>query len=178
MNNSDLQYYPRTTLVSVLGWVSLAGGVLLALMITMITTVLIYVERMDEGDLWSAEELALMPAGTHHIFDHFTLFGSLLVAACVLTAVAGFGVVRRRDWGRKIMIFLLAASIVLVFAAIPTSFMDQGSEDLPINPIIFKIFGVIEAVMALALHGWLIWKLRTPPIRGEFVEPRPESLIR
>lgn len=178
MNNSDIQHHPRTTLVSVMGWVSLVGGILLSLLIILNTALLFYIQQMDEGPLFSEEELAMMPSGFDVFTSHLVLFGSVAAVSSILTAVAGFGLVRRRDWGRQIIIFLLAASIVLVFAVIPTSFMDSGGEDLPINPLMLKIFGVIEAVMAIALHGWLIWKLRTPQIRGEFVEPRSESLTR
>ena len=178
MNNSNIQHHPRTTLVSVLGWVSLVGGILASLLAILYTALIYYMQRMDDGELWSQEELAAIPEGFHFFLDHMVLIGSFAGVYSLMTALAGFGVVRRRDWGRKIFIFLLAASIVLVFATLPTTFREWGAEGQHNFQFVAIFFGIVEVVMTIVFHGWLIWKLRTPKIRGEFVEPRPESLIR
>ncbi len=150
----------------------------MALMITLNVVMLSYLKRVNDGEILPAEDMAQMPSGALFYLDHMVLFGALSIAAALLMAVAGFGVIRRRDWGRKLGIYLLASSIVLAFATIPTSFIGQDGAPAANGRYFYAAITVGQALLSAALHGWLIWKLRTPAIRGEFVEPRSESTTR
>ncbi len=178
MNNADVEPAPRTTLVSIFGWVSLVGGILMALVVTLNVVMLSYLKRMNDGEILPAEDMAQIPSAALFYLDHMVLIGALSIAAALLMAVAGFGIIRRRDWGRKLGIYLLASSIVLAFASIPTSFMGQDGALSANERYFYAAISVVQALLSAALHGWLIWKLRTPAICGEFVEPRSESITR
>ena len=175
MKNTQIEFVPRTTLVSIFGWVSLVGGVLMALLTALNLVLFFYMQRANGGEFLPPEEMAQIPAGALIYLDYLPVFGAVSIAAALLMAVAGFGVIRRRDWGRRLGIYLLAISIIFAFATIPASFMNPGTESPAGGRYFVAILSAVQALVSAALHGWLIWKLRTPAVRGEFVEPRSES---
>ncbi len=178
MNNSSIEYHPRTTLVSLFGWVSLVGGLLMAALLTLNMLLLSYAMKANGGEILPPEEMAQIPPGAMVYLDHINAIWTVSIIAALLMAAAGFGVVRRRDWGRQLGIYMLAGSIILAFISLPASFMGSRGE-LPASGQTFVIIlSAVQALASAALHGWLIWKLRTPAVRGEFVEPSSESLTR
>jgi NADH:ubiquinone oxidoreductase subunit K len=178
MNNSSIEYHPRTTLVSLFGWVSLVGGLLMAALLTLNMFLLRYAMRVNGGELFPPEEMAQIPSGALVYLNHINTIWTVSIIAALLMAVAGWGVVRRRDWGRQLGIYMLAGSIILAFISIPASFMGSRGDVSAGGQIFVIILSVVQALASAALHGWLIWKLRTPAVRGEFVEPPSESLTR
>ncbi len=177
MNTTTIQPCPRSTLVSIFGWVMLVLGILLTLVFLLNLVLFSLVIQAEGTELVSAEELADMPALIPRVMEHMGLVLGVMIILSLVGAVAGFGVVRRRDWGRRLSIFLLAASIV--WALVGGAMGMEGLGDFPgpegenMGPIIMAM-NLGSVLLTAVLHGWLIWKLRTPEVRGEFVDS-PDS---
>ncbi len=178
MNSTTIQPYPRTTLVSIFGWVMLVVGILMTLVFILNLVLFSLVIKNESAELLPAEELAELPAFIPWVMEHMGLVLGVMIILSLVGAVAGFGIVKRHDWGRRLSIILLAASIV--WALVGGAMGMKGLGNLPeyegeiMGPVIIAI-NIGSVLLTVVLHGWLIWKLRTREIRGEFVESLSES---
>ena len=179
MNATNIQPRPRTTLVSVFGWVMLVLGIIMALVGILNLVIFSLVSQSDDAELVSREDMVDLPAIIPWVVENINLILAGLIVSSLLMAVAGFGVVKRQNWGRQLSILLLAVSIVWAFAGGGMGMMGQGdspeSGSVLLGPIVVAM-NIGLALLTAALHGWLIWKLRSPEIRGEFVESPAESI--
>ena len=175
MPNSKIQPQPRTTLVSVLGWMMLVVGLLITLAITLNLLLMVLASQGEGLDLVSLEG---MPPISVWLLENIMVLMILMIISGAATATAGLGVVWRREWGRQLCIVLLALSIVwaLISGAIGLMGMDDmlGPDAGTMGPLML-VFNLGSVLFTVVLHGWLIWKLRTMKIRGEFVESPSES---
>ncbi len=177
MESTTTQARPRTTLISVFGWVMLVVGALTTAVSTINLVLLSWMASENGGELIPAEDLAELPPLFSWTVDNLIPVLGFMIVSSVFMAVAGFGVVRRQNWGRLLSIILLAGSIVggFVTAWFGMRTSAEMAEDLQLGLVLVTAYNIGLAVLTAALHGWIIWKLRTPAIRSEFVDTRFES---
>jgi len=175
---SRIQYHPRTTLVSAFGWVMLVMGVLMTLTLLLNLVFMVILSQQSGEPLFPLEELGEVPGYVSWILENIIEVLILMLISALTMASAGFGVIRRREWGRQLSIILLALSIAqtAVGTIAGLAGMDEYLNSLSgVAGPIFLAINLGSLLLAAALHGWLIWKLRTVKIRGEFVESPAES---
>lgn len=182
METPMLERRPRSGALSVFGWVMLLTGALGSALGFVNLVVFSLVGRQGGMNLVPPEDLEMMSPVFLKVMDHLTLIIALVWVVCLLTAAAGFAVVRRWDWGRRLSIFLLAASILFTFVGMVIGFRGnaqlQASADLPISPLFMSLYNIGVTLVTVVLHGWIIWWLSTKKIRAEFQVSRSESRSR
>ena len=179
MNATLIPSRPRSTLVSVFGWVMLVIGCFGTLCSVLLMGLAMVALEQGGEELFPADQMAELPATMLLVLDNLNLILTLTIVSFLLMAVAGFGVIRRRDWGRLLAMILLALSIITAPAGPVLSYLGMSGEQVSANnvlpPLLVLLYNIGLAVLTVVLHGWLLWKLRTIEIRGEFVETPTES---
>ncbi len=170
MAEKEIQPRPKTAPVTVFGWFMLIVGSLSVLMFGGLGALLAVARKEADGELFPAEDLAELPPAMLMYVEHLNAILILFFISSLLLLLAGLGIIKRKEWGRQLGVFLLAVSILT--SVVSTVAGLQGANPAGLALVLLNI-GL--AVLTTVLHGWLIWKLRTSEIRGEFVEPRPES---
>ena len=111
------------------------------------------------------------------MFRHMAAIAAVSLLACLALLTCAIGLLRRRNWGRLGIIGLLALGIayqLLSMAWVWFMWRDMGA--VGFEPAQFQelmrgmqlISGFVTLVIC-ALFAWLIYKLRTPAVRAEFV---------
>jgi hypothetical protein len=177
---------PSTSFVTVLAWISIAMA-LLGLMYGVMQAIVGLVMPPDYYlrmlNPYGGEPPQLPPL-MDWIYTHTLLLGVLMAALSAVFLWVSWGVLKRREWGRKGFIAVLVLGTLWQFAsllAIPqfiegTLAIQAGAfpQGLAMPPELetfmtaAMLMGGGVAVVFAALHVWIIWKLCTPPVRSEF----------
>lgn len=184
---------PSGNFVSVLAWISIALGILGILYATMqvLAGLLLpsdfYLRMLNP---YGGEPPPLPPL-MYWLYTHTLLMGLLTLAVSTVFLWVSWGLLKRREWGRKAFIALLVLGTLWQFGSIgllpqilegtlaaqagalpPGQVMPPELQEMMANMMTAVM--VMGAGMALAfgaLHAWIIWKLCTPAIRSEFQPP-------
>lgn len=188
---------PRSSFVNATAWITLCLSILSLLMLALQVVMFLAAGRTG---LFSKlqEQLALDPQASAFLsmaLEWLPWLAVLITVQNLLFVTASVGLLKRREWGRKLFIALLALVIVWQIVMIPLqwSMMDHfqglmmmGQEVRPemqammqaqmeATSIISRLFSAAFGLIFAALFAWLIWKLRSPRVRAEFAAARPES---
>lgn len=125
-----------------------------------------------------------MPPLMRWMLTHYFEIGLAEVIASLLLAWLGWGLLKRREWARLAFIAYLALGTLLTYGSLwyvpamteASLAMQPGlggaGGALPPELAGLKtaamIFSVIVALVFTALHGAIIWKLCTAPVRAQF----------
>ncbi|MGH8026253.1 MAG: hypothetical protein ACREO0_05930, partial [Pseudoxanthomonas sp.] len=125
-----------------------------------------------------------LPPLMHWLYTHTLLMGVLMLALSALFLWVSWGVLKRREWGRKGFIAILVIGTLWQFGSIwmlpqvleGTLAMQAGAfpqgQAMPPELESFMtaamMMGGVVALVFAALHLWIIWKLCTPAVRAEF----------
>ena len=172
--------------VRVLGWISLAMALVgLLYGASQVVTGLMFPADRYLRLFTAGGEPPVLPPLMHWIYTHTLWMGVLMVALSLVLLLASWGLLKHREWGRRLFIALLVVGTLWQFAALfalpqiiegtlalQAGMLAQG----PGMPPEFRAFmtiamwlsGAVSVVFA-AIHAWLIWKLCTPTVRDEFV---------
>ena len=165
----------KSTFVTVVAWIFIVLAGLMTL-VSVLQNIMVFT-------MFPAERVASQfdeaPALVRFMFAHFrTLVLLGLIASCA-TLVSAVGLLKRRNWARIVFIALMALGIgYQVFGVVwVISFV---SWDLPgmagglpaAERLMVRLITAFTTVMALGialLFAWIIKKLVSPEIRGEFI---------
>lgn len=106
--------------------------------------------------------------------DLFPVMMIYSAAISVALASAGYGVLKRHDWGRIAVIVLLAVMIVVGLAGmiVGTTFMWRAMSVLSASTLPGFIGGIVGGLVGVlpwfGLYGYAIYKFTRPEIRAEF----------
>lgn len=177
---------PGNSFVTVLAWISIVlalFGLIYGLVQTVMGLVLpadFYLRMLNP---YGGEPPTLPPL-MHWIYTNTLLMGlSMLVLSAIFLWVS-WGVLKRREWGRKGFIAVLVIGTLWQFAcifalpqfiegmlAIQGGALPQG-QSLPPEFEGFMtaamLMGGLVALVFAGLHVWIIWKLCTSTVRAEF----------
>jgi hypothetical protein len=177
---------PGNNFVTVLAWISI-GLALLGLLYGLVQTVMglvlpadFYLRMLNP---YGGEPPALPPL-MHWLYTNTLLMGLLMLVLSAVFLWVSWGVLKRREWGRKGFIAVLILGTLWQFAcifalpqfiegmlAIQGGALPQG-QTLPPEFEGFMtaamLMGGLVAVVFAVLHLWVIWKLCAPAVREEF----------
>ncbi|MCP4290413.1 MAG: hypothetical protein GY780_01090 [bacterium] len=178
MNQTSVEPTERTMLMTVFGWVMLAFGALSVFISGLSLVAFNIMTKEGNGELWPEDELAQLPEAAAMMIENLDTYMLVMLVSSVLMALAGFGVIKRKDWARLLSMALLAASIVATLVLTGLGFQVTGGsspEGALFSARFLALVNITQALLSSVLHGWIIWKLNRPEVRGEFVAQQKES---
>lgn len=180
MTNSESPGQQRSTFVSVVAWIFiiLTGfGTLISLLQNIMVQTMFSGPQMQAA-INSPEAAREIPPFVHFIFSNIKLFIFLMFVMTLLTLITSIGLLKRKNWARKIFIVLMGLSIIMMVGSLIAQFFwfpnpaAMGSKGIPpefktmLN--IMHVFFVITYGGIAVLLGWIIKKLLSPKIVQEF----------
>lgn len=164
----------QSTFVTVVAWLVLIFSAMSTLAGLMQSVMIAMVEPFPPI---SPEEAKTMPGFLVLAFNNFRAFVWGTTAAYAVTFAAAIGVLRRKEWGRQVLmvIFSIAAVGSAAMAVVMQVMMSetfQGAGDAPPDArammVAMRVFAVVFAIVFVAAFGWLAYKFSTPAVRAEF----------
>jgi hypothetical protein len=171
----------RSTFVTVLAWLGIAGFSLATLMFG--TEALVIWPMIMHG---VTAQLASNPAASAN--PQAAQMGAAmtpyvfvaLISLALLGIAASIGLLRRRNWGRILIIMFLALGVVcavfgllggLVMGSMPASGLPEGVSSAQMDQIMggVRILMLGGSVVVALLCSWLMYKLLSRPIQAEFI---------
>jgi hypothetical protein len=166
----------RSTLVTVVGWIflifsgfGLFGSIMQNLMINLVFP-------LDEMRAAIPPEA---PAAVAWMIDHIQLVFFVPLLACTAVVASSIGLIRRREWGRRSFVAVLALAALWclvsvglqmamgVHMAVPPEAGEMGQRFQAIFNAI-QFVGAMIGIGMSALFGWLALQLCSWPIKREF----------
>jgi hypothetical protein len=177
------QDLPRSTFVTVVAWlfIALSGfTTLIGILQNIVINTMFPLDQMQDS-LAQAKGHAPVPAFAEFMLGHARAFFLTFLLLSITTLVSSIGLLRRQNWGRMIFICLMVFGIAWnIFAIVMQQMMFSSVPDFPpsapaelrsqfeIFLKIIVVFSLIFAVGMSVLFGWIIKRLTSPSIRGEF----------
>lgn len=149
-----------------LGALGLASGLLQALMLAVLPAPAL-LAPFEQGGM-------PLPPVLHALLVHLPMLNLAATAVSGVLMLLAWGLLRRREWGRRGFIALLVLAALANFAlpvwlpglATPVAGLD--------DPLLARLRQAVRlafwlAALAVAgIHAWIVWKLGQPAIRAEF----------
>ncbi len=172
----------RSTFVTVVAWIFLvlSGFTLFVSVMQNIMVQFLFPPEMLERAA-AQDGMDGMPAGARFVFEYFRLVILLPLLAAGGTFLASLGLLRRREWARRVFVVLMSvgallylAGIVLQGAMMPdfSQFpQPEGAPDFRSFVVVIRIFSAIMGLGIAGLLGWIAKRLMGWEIRREFQLP-------
>lgn len=174
---------PRSQFVTITAWLSLALA-LVGVLTGLLQWAMFAASPADQGlldALTAGGSGVALPPSLLWMFDHLGLLLLASLLSSVLLAVASWGLLQRREWGRFGFIVLLVGGALLTLAgafAFDRLLADlnarAGLDPASVDPLLANLQAAMRMAMYAAallvgiLHGAIVWKLCTPAVRAEF----------
>ncbi|MET0289035.1 MAG: hypothetical protein ABW178_05360 [Pseudoxanthomonas sp.] len=182
---------PRSNFVSVLAWASLGMALLggLSGLVQAVSGVLLPADHTLRMLAGGADQIPVLPPVFHWYYTHGVIVGLVTVLLSALAGTAAWGLLQRREWGRRAFIAVLVLGTLMQLASLAlmpqmvdmmvamqeaTLAMRSGGQVSTLPPEfaqMMRVLMLIPAVMVLVFagfHVWIIWKLGRHAIRDEF----------
>jgi len=181
------QRRPGASFVTILAWISIVAGALGVMysVVQLLTGLFVPEFQMQMLNPIGAELPPLPPLMQWYYANTVLLaLGSLLMSAALLAVARGL--LRRREWARRGFIALLVlgtlwqlgmvwavpqiieGTLAVQMAVLPAGGLDDLGEFMESMTTMFTAVAAVMALMFAALHAWIVWKLCTTSVRGEF----------
>ncbi|MDR1076176.1 MAG: hypothetical protein LBL59_07775 [Xanthomonadaceae bacterium] len=168
---------PRSVFITVMAWISLAIGIMGAVGGLMQVVMLLAFSPADMlQSLFDQFSLPLnLSPSLEWTLTHLELLNFLSTLLSAAFAWVSYGLLKRFEWGRLGFIVFLAMSVVLIFGSVEMFLqmldwlaklfndLELAERERQIRNLLYAAAGVLAA-----MHGWIIYKLCTHPIRAEF----------
>lgn len=177
---------PRSAFVSALGWSFLLLGILFA-MINLVQwswVTLLQSPQDMQAAVRDMRAARMFPEPILFLFEHIRLWLAAMSALSIVTAIAAWGLLCRREWARLAFIIMLWLGVAANLAGVALPFMASEPSEwrasmsalLPAEAraeaeAMFTMFTYAASVIALlfaAGFAWTAWRLMAPAIRDEF----------
>ena len=167
----------QSSFINTFAWISIVFsgfGTLIGIM----QNIMMQTVMKDAGFGQSMREHQDFPPMMGAMFQHFDIFIMVTLGITIITFIASIGLLKRKNWARLFFIALLILGIVWsIFGGIMQfSMMDSMGgvpQDIPSEfqsmQNIMRIVMSIMTVAMIALYFYLITRLRSEEIRGEFI---------
>lgn len=171
----------RSTFVSVLAWVfiGLAGFTTLIATLQNLLLQWLFLPMAQQAPPMPAD----LPLPMRFMATHFAWFFRAFLLLSVLTLTAAIGLLRRREWARRLFVGLLGFGIAYQalgvlfqwwFTGSMTGFMHDPHAPAQLDAVMsdvllmVRIFSTLFAAGIAVLFGWIIRRLCSAAVREEF----------
>jgi len=178
---------PRTSFVTVLAWISLpvAGLGVAYGVIQLLMGLLMPADTQLRMLSPAGGALPALPPMMAWVYANTALMGGLTLLSSAAFLVASWGLLKRRESGRRGFIAVLVLGtlwqwawvwvvpqIIQATLALQSSALNTG-QDMPmqLEEGLVTLITAMVALMVLlftGLHAWIVWKLCTTSVRAEF----------
>jgi hypothetical protein len=177
---------PRSTFVTAVAWVFIAltgFATLISLLQNIMIWTLFPVDQMHAAVAQARQQQQNMPAASLFLMEHMReLVGGMFVLL-LITLIISIALLRRRNWGRVLFIWLLGFGIAWNILGVVWQWfffrsMPQPPKGTPMQPqfqtmaTAMEIFSLILAIGISVLFAWIIKRLTSSAIKSEFVGSR------
>lgn len=174
---------PRSTFVTVIGWIFLVLSCFALLMVLLqgfIMQVAFSGSEFREALQTASSQRPGVPPLSLFALRHMTWFLLVPAVALILSFVASLGLLRRWAWARLLFIALMIigiiwnlAGLVLQFFMMPSmqqafAHLPPEAPDLQTFMSVIMIVGALFAIGYCVLFGWIAKRLMAPAIKAEF----------
>ena len=164
----------KSTFVTVVAWLFIVGSSF-ATLVSLMQNIMFHV-MLKETDLSQATQD--MPPGASFVFGHFQLIVLAFLLVSLLMLASSIGLLKRKNWARLVFIVVLALGIIwslggvvlqmVMFSSMPPMPPDPQFEQFQTMQSIIQWFTALLGVGIAVLFGWIIRKLTSASVRGEF----------
>ncbi|MBI2841297.1 MAG: hypothetical protein HYX75_23505 [Acidobacteria bacterium] len=170
---------PRSPFVTAVGWVFLAFsamGTFIGVLQNLMVATLFPVEKMNDAAR-ADPEFAKLPIFFQFFMTHIWLWFALALLVSSTTLAASIGLLRRKDWGRRLMVVLLGLGVAWFVGSLGLAwslFSSAPFHGQPVPPgfsgflVVMQVFMVVFALGLAVLFVWIIRRLLSERIRAEF----------
>ena len=179
MTEKPHELAPPSAFVTVLAWILIVLASLSSLMLVFQNIMMHTLLADPEMQAMVTDMPQDMPGQPmmSFIFRHVAAIVAVSLLACLAMLTCAIGLLRRRNWGRLGIMGLLALGIVYQLLSMGFAWFvwqDMGAFGVEATQFQDLMHGMqlVSGLFTLAfcaLFAWLIYKLRTPAIRAEFV---------
>ena len=180
MDNSEIQAAPRSTFVSVVAWVFIVFtgfGTLMSLMQSIMFHTMFSMPEMQTA-MDSADSTAGIPPYANFMFNHFELIFLLFFLMTLFALISSIGLLKRKNWARKVFIGILGISILLLLVSVVAQYLFfygagmMGTGDIPAEMRTMMnymqlFFTIVYGGLAVVM-GLIVRKLLSPGVVQEF----------
>jgi hypothetical protein len=180
MSTSESPVQERSTFISVIAWIFivLSGfGTLISLMQNIMVHFMFSLPEMQTA-MTANDATTGLPPFVHFMFSHFRLFLFFMFILILFTLISSIGLLKRKDWARKVFIGILCLSILMMLGSIVAQyfffpgFSRMGIENVPVEMKtmmnVMRLFFITFYAGIAIVFGWIIKKLLSPKISLEF----------
>jgi hypothetical protein len=111
------------------------------------------------------------PAWVRPMYEDPRRITALTLALSVLVVLAGIGLLRKRQWGRRLAMAVAVAGLGWMVAAYPVSMRMAQIRTSKLPAVLGPLLAVFNSVVALAMVLVLLWLVRTllrPEIKQQY----------
>lgn len=176
---------PSSSFVSVLAWVFIVLSSLTTL-VALLQNLMLWLVLHDAAHASLRDMVAeSMPSFAAFMLRHVAVFFVAFLLVSATTLVTSIGLLRRREWARRLFIglMLLAAvwqlgGLALQFVLMPqlADLAPQAPADFAANfrtmQIAMVALGSVIGLAFCALFVWIAWRLASAAVRAEFAAAR------
>ncbi|RXR06497.1 hypothetical protein [Pseudoxanthomonas composti] len=182
---------PHSGFVNVLAWVTIAMAVLggLSGLVQAGTAAVLPADHTLRMLFGGAEPGPRLPPLFHWYYTHGLITGLASVLLSALLGAAAWGLLQRREWGRRAFIAMVVLGTLMQLASLAllpqmvdmVVAMQEARLSIetggPVGPLPPEFAQMMRAMMLIpaalmvvfaGFHVWIIWKLGRPEIRAEF----------
>ena len=171
---------PPSAFVTVLAWILIVLTGLCTLMLVfqniMVHTLLADPEM--QAVMTQMPQGAPAPAMLQYMVGHMRAIAAVSLVLCIIALTCAIGLLQRRNWGRLGITGLLGLGIVYQLLSLGFAWFmwrDMGAsvgfDQAQFQELLhgMQLVSSFFALATCALFAWLIYKLRSPAVRAEFV---------
>lgn len=172
----------RSTFITVVAWIFIVitgFGTLMTLLQNIMIATIFPMAEMQEA-MTHQEEFQDMPFFAKFMFNHFQLYFLFMFFLTATTLASAIGLLKRKQWARKAFIVVLGFGIVfVVFGFVVQLLFDPMANGMAQEQLqaeftrmmtIMKVFMFIITAGITGLFSWIIKKLVSKDIVGEFAQ--------
>lgn len=170
---------PRSGFVTAVAWIFIvlaSLATLIAVLQNLMVAAFFFAGFLDEAANGAAQDSRLPPFAAA-MFRYLPLLVLLSLALSGGMLTAAIGLLKRRDWGRKMFIALLSIAILFNVLAVIVSIAlvwwiptptGANAQEFRIFMGVMIVFKVLMEVGLSVLFGWIVKRLLSPAVRREF----------
>lgn len=176
--NEEKKGYKKSKFVTNLGWIFI-GFFGYSTTVTLLQSIVFLIKppiELLKGIFTCINVMDYIPPAFIYVLKNLRLFTMMSFILSIITLIASFAFLKRRNWARIFFAIFMIGTIVFSFTGIfhHDVFMLDIPVDENMGEIVYKmnkvigVFLITMVIIIFVLHGWLAYKLLSKNVREEF----------
>ncbi len=172
----------RSQLITIFAWINIVLGLLGALVIVLMMLLFRFAVPMDElMAVIQRPDAQQVPQSLVYALTHIQLLLVASLAITIVTLVASYALLKRRNWAR--LFWIVTMSLIVVWCIAGIFYQPDVSQYLPpelahsppemqaqMKAMLatVRIYGIVLSLVQAGVFGWAVWRFCSADIRREF----------